>query len=360
MPRPSKATWLIVLSAILVIVVVMVFLRGTSNGPQALPPFQNLTREELETEKLRQELVQLQLQNDRENSLWGVLPLYATFLTAVVALTGVFITIWKQLDERRRDRDQRETESLRHSDEKFMSIIEQFGADSDTVKVNAAVAIQTYLKPEYETFHNSIFLLLLNNLKMTDTVQVVQAFVPVFEKAIRIYLRGFPEDGRPALDLTRMQLPRVDFTDLDVTAADFAYSNCRHANLSGAIGNRIRGFKADFRAARFSGTQLIEARFKESQFGKAQFHDAILHSAFLTESRLQSAEFQRAELQSAHFDGSDLSGAQFQSADINNAFFRDVTVNDITIKSLLLAYNWDKAHFDDAVQQQLRALAENA
>jgi len=317
-----------------------------------------MTQEELQTEKLRQEIRQLRLRNEREQSVWGVIPTYATFLTALVAITGVFITIWKQLDERRRDREQREAESLRHSDEKFMNIIEQFGSDSDTVKVNAAVSLQTYLQPQYRPFHESIYLLLLNNLKMTDNEQVIKAFVPVFEKAIRKYLRKFTDPDRPELDLTRMQLPRIDLTGLNLSLADFAYSNCEHANLSRAQCYRIRGINADFRSARFSNVQLIEARLKKLNFSRAQFHDARMHSAFITESQLQHAEFQRAELQSAHFDGSDISGAQFQSADINNTFFPNVTVDEAVLQSLLLAFNWDKAHFDETVKTQLQSLAE--
>lgn len=360
MPRLSKALWrALLLTIFILIMVIIAFTADQSRETQSRQLFKDLTQDELQAEKLRQEIIQLQLQNNREKSVWGVIPLYATFLTAVVAITGVFITIWKQLDERRRDREQREIESLRHSDEKFMNIIEQFGAEKDTVKVNAAVSIQTYLKPEYESFHDSIFLLLLNNLKMTDNENVVKAFVPVFEKAIRIYLKKFTETDRTELDLTRMQLLRVDLTGLNLNYADFAYSNCRHANLSEAICYRIRGIKVDFRSARFSGAKLIEARFKESKFTKTQFHDAYLHSAFIADSQLQSAEFQRAELQSAHFGGSNISGAQFQSANINNAFFHDVIVEDIALKSLLLAYNWDKAQFDDTVKSKLQAFADS-
>ena len=127
-------------------------------------------REQLELVKLKQEIKKLELENKKLSDGRGTIVGIAPFLTAIVALLGVFITLWRHLSEQRRQRDldrkNLQTDRIRRFNEKFNAVVENLGSESQAIQASAAVSIQTFLKPEYSEFHDQVFLILLANLKV--------------------------------------------------------------------------------------------------------------------------------------------------------------------------------------------------
>ncbi|BDV43587.1 hypothetical protein GURASL_25100 [Geotalea uraniireducens] len=325
--------------------------------------------EALETEKLAQEVANLKLQNDSLRSPWTKLSANAAFMTAVVALLGVFVTIRKQQTENRRqreldreqrerDREQRGREEQQEIDRKFASILADLGAEREAIQAGAAVSIVTFLEPEYRRLHEQIFAVLLANLKIAHSEAVNQLIVAAFEKAVRQKLARTTEAAEPFVpDFARATLNQADLADLDLTGADLGFTQLRLANLSGAVLFRVRGYEVNLEKARLSRANLNEARLQHAHLNDAYLHECNLVAADLKGAELRGAEFQQAKLQAAHLEGADLTGARFEQANVSDAYFLGAKFDARALKSLSRAVNWQKAHLDGPVREQLEELA---
>jgi uncharacterized protein YjbI with pentapeptide repeats len=356
----NKLKWIAV--PIVLILALLVILKPSWEQPSSVvgkDPLQSMSQQELQDEKLRQEILNLQLENKKRSSFWELLPSYATIVTTLVAVIGVFVTIWRQINERELDRKQREDESLRRLDEKFTSIVSNLGSESSSIQASAAVSILTFLKPEYKVFHDQVFMILLANLKIQHDHAVNKLLIEGFEKAIRIQLQSLREKEEFELDLSRSFLHRVDLSGLDLSQADLGFAQLRGANLTDANLHRVRGMEANLEKARLSRANLNEARFRKARFAGAQFHGCNLVAADLKETDLREAQFYQAKMQSAHLEKANLSGAKFEQANLNDAFFRGTTLNAEALKNVIKAFNWQKAHFDEDVKAKLEELAKN-
>jgi len=360
----SKLKWIAVpFGLVLVLLLVSLFVILKPSLPQPSPAvindqLQSMGQQELQDEKLRQEILKLQSENKRRDSFWQLLPSYATMITTLVAVVGVFVTIWRQINERELDREHREEESLRRLDEKFTSIVSDLGSEKPSIQASAAVSILTFLKPEYKAFHDQVFMILLANLKIQHDPAVNKLLIEGFEKAVRIQLQSLREKGEPFdLDLSRSFLHRVDLSGLDLSQADLGFAQLRGANLTEANLHRVRGMEANLEKARLSRANLNEARLRKAQFRGGQFHGANLVAADLKETDLREAQFYQAKMQSAHLERANLSGAKFEQADLNDTFFRGASFNAQTLKNIIRAFNWQKAHFDEDVKAKLEELA---
>jgi len=361
----SKLEWVAVTFAlVLVFLAIFRFFWQQQSFAFLNTELQSNDQEELQKEKLRQEILKLQLENEKLRSFWGILLSCAPFLTGLVALAGILVAVWKQITERSRqqdlDRQQREDESLRRLDEKFTSTVEGLGAESEAIQASAAVSIQTFLKPEYKAFHNQVFMILFANLKIQHSEAINRLLIAGFEKAIRLELPSLREkDEEFELDLSRANLTGIDLSDLDLSQTDMAWAQLQRAKLTRANLCGVRGIRANLKKARLSKADLKESLFRLAQFREAQFHEANLVSAHLEETDLRGAQFQQAKLQSAHLENAKVNGAKFERANLSDAFFTDVSPDPETLESILKAYNWQKAHFDKKVRADLEALAKN-
>jgi uncharacterized protein YjbI with pentapeptide repeats len=52
-------------------------------------------------------------------------------------------------------------------------------------------------------------------------------------------------------------------------------------------------------------------------------------------------------------ENSDLKGAQFYEANINDAYFNDAKIDAQAKRSIIRAYQWELAHFDEKVKNEL-------
>lgn len=327
------------------------------------------SKETLEIEKLRQEVVNLQLGNDNLKSPWTKLSSNAAFITAIVALLGVFATVWKQLAESKRqmeldrrqrelDREQREIENQRGVDQKFTSIVADLGSASEAIQASAAVSIVTFLKPEYKVLHDQVFAILLANLKIKHREAVNQLIVTAFEKALRgKFDRAKEGADKLELDLSRANLTQSDLSGLDLTNADLGFAQLRLANLTGTILFRARGYEANLEKARLSRANLNEARLQKARLNDAYLHECNLVATDMKEAELRGAQFQQAKMQAAHLEGADITGAKFEQANVSDTYFIGVKADAQALRSLVKACNWQKAHFDEEVRVKLEEMA---
>lgn len=319
------------------------------------------THQKLLNGKLRQEIKKLRIENKNNSSFWGQLPAYATSITALVAIIGVIVTIYKLINERSLDRKQRETESLRRIDDKFTSIVTNLGSKSAAIQASAAVSILSFLKPEYREFHNQVFMILLANLKVEHSEAIYNLLVEGFEKALRLQLPSLKlQDKTYELDLSRAYLNHVNLSECDLSYADLGFTNLKYANLSGSKTSlcRARGIEANMEKARLSDANMMEARFTKANFLYAHFHRTNLVSTVLKEADMSYAQFYQASMQSAHLEGAILFDTKFEQANINDTFFKGVKLNDVTLKSILNTKDksWKKAHFDEDIMNKLEEM----
>jgi uncharacterized protein YjbI with pentapeptide repeats len=362
-----------------------------STPSRPVPP--SLNTAQLGDEKLRQEIRQLQLSNDESSGVQHDLLAWAPFATALGAIVAVGATLWKQttdlaaartqlrddhdklrvaneqwqerfLEDQHTNRLQQEAESLRRFDASLTSTISNLGSQSESLQVNAAAALATYLKPRYAAFHADLLVVVAANLQLRPSAAVARVLGSDLERLLRLlYANDAADRGeRPAeIDLTRASLPRLDVSDIDFepTVLDVAFADLSKARLTGANLFRLRGQQADLTGAYCSRARLGEARLNEAILQKAVLHEADLVSATLKRADLSGAKLQQARLQEAHLEGAKLAGADFTGADVANTYFRGALFDEQALRTIALgARRWrDNNNFDPAVRATLEQIA---
>ena len=349
----------------------------------------------LPTVKLRAEIAQIQAETRKTNSDRSFLSqngaLLVGLLTALVAVGGFFLTLWKQISEQARQRDadreqretenaqraterererearehereQREADSLRRLEERFTAILGELGDKSDAVQAGAAVSLLTFVRPEQQAFHRQVRLVALANLKVQHPEPVRKLLLHVFEEAARL---SPPEPNER--DLSDAVLDGADLSGLDLSGANLSGASFVGANLENIVLREARGKGVNLMNARVCGKQadLHGIRLKELRAMNANFTEADLTAAHLEEADLRFGRFQQTRLQAAHLEGSDLSGAQFQDADLRDTYFtgkrddrRKATVfDDKALRSILISANREHVHLSAEHEQRLAELA---
>ena len=343
------------------------------------------SKEDLEKQKLAQEILQLKNANASHVIVWDRIASLVPLITVLVAVAGVLTTIIKmgmdnkqaaaqareqaqsEREQRDREREQREAESLRwqaeQQAERRRQLEESFGTaltglrgDDDAGKAGAVVALMSFLQPEYARFHEQVYLILNRMLKLMGPPlgknpadgAVKPLFVRAFEQAFRVLPAESPL--WTDCDLARMYLCRAQLSGLTLHRADVGFSAMHGADLTGADLFRVRGIKVQWQGAHLSNAKLGEARLKKADCRRADFRGARLVAAVLKGADLREADFRGALLQSAHLEKADLVGANFQGADLSDTYFREANFDEAALQSIARAKIWkEKAapHFSD-------------
>ena len=319
----------------------------------SLTPAASTPRDQLEQAKLRQEIRQLQLANRDHTGLRGFLATYGGLVAGIAALGTVFVALTNLAHQRKLDRTQRLTESIRRMDEQFSATLANLGSESTAIQAAAAVSLLSFLRPEYRDYHRQVRLVALANLKVRDRGPVTALLVRAFSDALRTAAPIQADE----VDFAGAELGGVDLSGLDLRAADLRGAKLTDADLTNVNLEDVDAYKASLSGACFSGANLREARLTAVDAQKAVFHgQANLNAIKFHDAILIDARFESSSLQSAHFDRAHLEGARFQSADINDAFIRPATFDEATLKSLSRAKNKQNAHFSHEILDRLRAL----
>jgi uncharacterized protein YjbI with pentapeptide repeats len=319
---------------------------------------QDGTRQQLEERKLRAEIRKLELDIAKADSRQEDILSWAPLVTVLVAVGAVVLPVLSETRRQRKHREdeleQRTVEAQRSFDERYAQALENLASESEPAQVAGASTLGSLLRPEYQGFHEDIYQVLYANLSLEHSDLVNRVLVPVFSAAVRLHLAAAAERGaKPELLFTRMWLPRVDLSGLDLNEIDLAFSDFRDANLSECKLVRARGLEVNLERARLSRSDLSEARFLRARCRNAHFHQARLVSAELTSADLAGAEFFMAQLQGAHFDEADLRGARFDEAVLSDTYFVGAQLDSVALRSITKARSWENAHFDPQARAAL-------
>jgi uncharacterized protein YjbI with pentapeptide repeats len=315
-------------------------------GSDRRQPLAGMSREQLEAEKVRQEIRNL----ESERSLLRSLPSYAAILTAVGALSGFFVNL-------RAQRRERQSETLRRFDENFHTVIANLGSDSLAVQASAAVSLMTFLRPEYSDFYEQIYLVTLANLKVPYEDEINRLLTRTFAVVLE-RLEGPGGKRRPdlELDLSRTRLERIDLSQRDLSQADLAKAVMKRAVLREANMTRAQGFDVDLEGAILERANLREARLDKAHCRGAVFYNARMSPCWLERADLREAKFQGAQLQAAHLENAVLLGARFEGANLNDTYFCGAKFDEAALGTIKRAVNWTNAHFNKANAAQLQKM----
>lgn len=325
----------------------VVVLLGAPADALGADDLDSMTVEELESEKLREEIRQL-----RDDQGWqGLLGDFAPLGTVVIGLAGAFLAV-------RRFRHDRATEAIRRTDERFAKVAADLGSDNVIVSTGAAVALRSFFKAAYarET-RDEAFALLCANLKIRQHPRSVRRLlVGAFEEALKV--RSQMGRSVQAIDLTDAWLEHGDLQRQDLSEADLAWSKLRNANLRWAELSKSQGLEIDIRNAVLSDANLHYAEWQKAHGEGAYFHNTRMASIDLKHSNLEGALFEGALLSSAHLQDCDLAGANFTHARIGGAHFEGARFDAAALKTLASARSRQTAYFDPGIKQRIDELAE--
>ena len=356
------------------VVLVFTVLVGAALAPSVRPqpspsPTAESVKQKLEEEKLRQEIIKLQLENKALSSRWTLLLSYSTLATVLVAIVGLIATLWRQvsessreraLDRLQRDRDreqkkldrqQREDDGQRRLEEKFTAIVSNLGSDSISIQASAAVSIMTFLKPEHKDFHTQVFLILLANLKVqhrrtppatrAQPQGLLQAMFAAFGREIG---RGLGREGgifgksirQIGTGTSQESAPNETLTNLLIAAFQKAIRTQRPPSqdkaeqlpidLSRSCLNRADLSNLNLRNVDLAFSELQSANLTESDLFRVRGFEVHLEKARLSRANLSEARLQKAYLDKAQFHGANLVAADLKETHLTNAQFQEATL----------------------------------
>lgn len=310
-------------------------------------PVPTLSKDDLERAKLAAETRAAQQKAERDSSWSAALLQWAPFVTALVAVAGVGMTL-------RTQRKDRQVERRKRHDEELARTVANLGSDAVKVRLNSAAALTAFLGPDSPDLQLDLLTVIIANLKVESETPVAEVLVADLEIALRESFRA----GRhiKELDLARSPwLVRLDLSGVDLTGipVDLAFANLTRANLSAVTAPRtVRAWGAVLDDARLSRANLHQARFNTASCLRTRFHGTRLVSATFKDCDLRGAQFYQAGLQGAHFERARLEGAVFVEADLTDTWFCDsrnanaAVLDDGALRTMARARerSWQRAH----------------
>jgi Pentapeptide repeats (9 copies) len=316
---------------------------------------------DLQNEKLRQQIRQLELSNDDASSPWRYVIALAPTLAGLAAVLTFGLGWATQRSESRRqkehDRIQRESESIREFDARFAGVVSDLGSDSISRQASAAATLPLFLAPRYTDFRSHIIRVASANLRLSRDEIVLNLLVDVLGAAIRAqYAVADQANPGETVNLTDTYLRGLNVTGASMREKLVA----DRADLSNGRLDEGDFWKAELRRATLTRASFRHANLGQAQLDGANVSHAVFHACRTTSARLcgidgRYARFQGAYLQSAHFEDADLRGARFDGADLADCYFLGAELDTGALESVLKSRRWRTAHFDPEVRERLLA-----
>ena len=323
----------------------------------------------LERQKLAADVrsIETSTQATQDTSSWFIR--LAPFLTVLVASGSLLLTVAKDRsatrDARHKEKAADAAEARKRHDEAIAATVQNMGADSARLRLNASAALAPVLQdPDDPRVASDLLPVVVANLRCEQDPNVIDMLVHDLGLALRQLAvhRALPADP----DLTRAQLRRIRVPGLSLGRVDLAFSDAQNCDFTDCPDlSRTRAYGADLSGSRFSRSNLHEARLNRSICRRTHFHETKLVSATFKGADLTGAQFQRAQLQGAHFEGAVCDGATFAGADLADAWFCEFTfgkpavLDESALLSISRARSWRAAHFIPEHRQRLEDLSVN-
>ena len=145
------------------------------DDPTSAPELDKL---KAETEKLSAETRKLTTEvssaGERQKLEW--IRSIGAFITALVAIIGVFVTFSSQQRQLETQQQQLAQLAKQHSDELLIDILKQFGNESERLRLGSVASLETYLAPSYQRYRAQVATLLVRGIE-TEPSQSVRALI---------------------------------------------------------------------------------------------------------------------------------------------------------------------------------------
>lgn len=266
-------------ASVVLLVVALIFLNVTTTRQkrEALSSIekelQTLQEEAINNEKIKQETIELQLQNKAKTSFLGNFATTGAILVALSGLFGAGVGFLQYLRLRVADH-------LAHATTQLNQLWEGLASQDDEKVASSIAGLQQFLTNDYKEFHARIAGGLALSSRREDKTRIVRKTLrPVLEQAIKIIE---PETMR---------------------------------NIS------------------WQGMKLHYVNFSGRDLRKFDFHDSILQDSNFSKAKLQEARFENSILRGCIFDGADLTGVNFENADLRGASFKKSILVNVNFRN---------------------------
>ena len=248
-----------------------------------LKPFQE---KKLNDEKIRQETIGLQLQNEAKTSFLGNFATTGAIFVAFSGLFGAGVGALQYLRLRRADH-------LANATTQLNQLWEGLASQDDEKVASSIAGLQQFLISKYEEFHARIAGGLALSSRREDKTRIVRKTLrPVLEQAIRIIE---PETMRN-ISWQGMKLHYVNFSGRDLRKFDYHESIIQHSNFSKAKLQEARFENSILRGCIFDGADLTGVNFENADLRGASFKKSILVNVNFRNSKVLGMDLEEARL----------------------------------------------------------------
>jgi uncharacterized protein YjbI with pentapeptide repeats len=129
----------------------------------------------------------------------------------------------------------------------------------------------------------------------------------------------------------QMHLRRVDFGRTRLARSRFVDVRFEACDLSS-----VDWEKSHFRRVELIGCRLLGARMPDSYFADTLIRDCSAELVFLTAAEFKAARFERTSLLEANFDAADLSGVVFVKCDLSGSNLRGANLAGADLRSSVI------------------------
>ena len=330
-------------------------------------PTADPTMTELQKNQLRQQINQLELQNERSPSEW-IWNNASALLSVIIVVGSAIFGLYRWTNERRTERE-------KASEERFQSVVEGLGGERVEMKVDGVIVLRNFLLPGYEKFYRQVFDLAVAHLRLqhhtffenpqqiksleqTSSTPLIStnihswkqadlkksehpdplslALTIVFKESFPLIRDWLEEGGElPRLFSVEGILVRLRLKQrpslykpqlLDATAVQLDKAHLLRADLKKIWMPEANLRGADLKSAEFNEANLEGTDFSGAHLERADFTHATLTGAIFTGAFLDGAQFSRAHLVDTRFDQADLRGAQFDEAFFGSCIFTEANL----------------------------------
>ena len=368
-----------------------------TTGTVLATPTVDPTMTALQEAQLKQQIIQLQLQNDRSINawLWNSIATFGTVVAALLAVIGVSLTVganfqqWKKSetdtlnkdriarqdaqdkdriarqdaqdkdriarqDAQDKDLIDRKDARAKQAEERFQKVVDGLGSDKEQMRIGAAIMLHTFVEPDYQQFYKQAFELAVANLRLQQPLLNYDQPPSSLNQALAVILRDVYPD---LFKFLKEKYKVKDYLSWDIITQelDAGYVKLDKTYLYDVHWEQIYMPHvylqyAFLQYAHLTGAYLQYAHLMNSDFSSADLTNADLSHVDLTNATLTFADFSGATLIGAHLNGAILDGALFKKTDSSIA---DLSGADLTNAKLRVAFYENTSYNVDLTEANL-------
>lgn len=276
-----------------------------------------LKNDELTSHKTRQEIISIQIENSLKSIIFNrFLSALGPIITAMVAISGVWIGLRNYLDTRKKERLDQAAVDLR-------GVLENLVSDEPRERAVGVVGLQHFLTADKEGYHLRALSALVTAVRIEEDKEVLRTIRIAIEQAVR----NVSDEIIRQISWQSVKLNGVNFSGRVLSRIDLRDAFLEDADLSGcdlSLASLIN--------ARLNGANLSKSILQEAKLSYVDFAGASLVGANLQDASLYHAKVLKMDIQDA-----DLRGVEFHPEDVPWTYIK----------------NWRKATFDPGLLDQL-------